>query len=267
MIIDSHVHISYTDNPKTFPEIKEELFLNMKENKISHSVVIPDNVPNPQCADMDNVMAIVKGEPGLFMIGTLNISNIDGQSLAMIGELFKEKTIRGFKIFPGHDPVYPTDKRWYPVYELCIKYDFPLIIHTGINSGDRECAKYNDPKYIVEIAKLFPKLKIVIAHYFWPKLDHCYSMTGGFDNIYFDTSALADKEVLDESGGIEKMREILERTVARNPKSVLFGTDWPMCNVSDHIRLINSLAISQNEKEMIFSKNVIGLFQLKGARR
>jgi predicted TIM-barrel fold metal-dependent hydrolase len=44
-----------------------------------------------------------------------------------------------------------------------------VIIHTGINSGDFNCAKYNDPKYVVEVARKYPKLKIIIAHYFWPK--------------------------------------------------------------------------------------------------
>lgn len=262
MIIDSHIHMSYMDKPKTFPEIKKELFLNMKKNKITYSVVIPDNVPNPQCADMDNVIELVKDESGLFIIGTLKISNINERSLTKIANLFNEEIIRGFKIFPGHDPVYPTDARWYPVYGLCVKYDLPLIIHTGINTGDKECAKYNDPKYIIEIAKIFPKLKIIIAHYFWPKLDYCYSMTEGYNNIYFDTSAMADKEVLDESGGIEKMREILTKTIKRKSDNVLFGTDWPMCDVKLHIDLINSLNITKEEKNKVFYKNTVRIFKL-----
>ncbi len=262
MIIDSHIHISYLNKPKSFLEIKKDLFLNMKKNKISHSVVIPDNVPNPQCADLDNVMELVKGELRLFMIGTLKISKINRQSLAKIDKLFKEKVIRGFKIFPGHDPIYPTDKRWHPVYKLCIKYDFPLIIHTGINTGNRDCAKYNDPKYIIKIVKDYPNLKIIIAHYFWPKLDYCYSMTEGFNNIYFDTSAMADKEVLEESGGIKKMREILIKTIKRNLDNVLFGTDWPMCDVKKHIDLINSLNLTKEEKNKVFYRNAMKVFKL-----
>ncbi len=262
MIIDSHIHISTWISQKSFPGIKKDLFLNMKKNKISYSIVIPDNVPNPQCADMDNVMDLVRGESKLFMVGTLKISKINKQSLARIDNLFKEKIIRGFKIFPGHDPIYPTDKRWYPVYKLCVKYDLPLLIHTGINTGDKECAKYNDPKYIIKIAKAYPKLKIIIAHYFWPKLDYCYSMTEGFNNIYFDTSAMADKEVLEESGGIKKMREILAKTIKRNPDNVLFGTDWPMCDVKKHIDLINSLNITKEEKNKVFYQNAIRVFKL-----
>jgi len=138
----------------------------------------------------------------------------------------------------------------------------PLIIHTGINSGNKKIAKYNDPKHIIKIAKSFPKLNIIIAHYFWPRLDYCLKITEGFDNIFFDTSAMADPEVVKESGGIKKVRQILTKTINRRSNSVLFGTDWPICKIKKHIDLINSLPISDKDKKNIFYKNSINLFNL-----
>jgi hypothetical protein len=38
--------------------------------------------------------------------------------------------------------------------------DVPVLFHTGENSGDSECVKWNDPEYIVEIAKKFPSSKL-----------------------------------------------------------------------------------------------------------
>lgn len=248
---------------KSFVEIKKDLLLNMKKNKTDYSIVIPDNIPNPQCAGLDEVIKLTKNEKNLYAIGTLKITDINKKTLLKINNLFKKKLIKGFKIFPGHDPVYPTDKRWIPIYNLCMKYDLPLIIHTGINTGDKECAKYNSPKYIIKVAKRYPKLKIVIAHYFWPKLDYCFKTTNGLDNIYFDTSALADPEVIEASGGINKIKNVLVKTIERNPKSVIFGTDWPMCDLKKHLNLINHLNIPKKEKDKIFYKNSIELFKLK----
>lgn len=263
MIIDSHLHISYLSKKKSFQEIKKDLLLNMRKNKIDYSIVIPDNVPNPQCAGLDEVISLIKNEKKLYAIGTLKINNTNKESLSKINNLFKKKLIKGFKIFPGHDPIYPTDKRWTSVYRLCIKYNLPLIIHTGINADNEKCSKYNDPKHIVKIAKQYPKLKIIIAHYFWPKLDYCFDITNGFNNIYFDTSALADPEVIKKSGGIKKIKEILLKTIKRNPNGVLFGTDWPICDLKKHIELINSLEITKKEKDNIFYKNAKNLFNLK----
>lgn len=234
----------------------------MKINKVAQVIIIPDNTPNPQCANLDAVIELIKNEPKLAMIATLKAEQINSNNLKKIEKLFLKKQALGFKIFPGHDPVYPIDKRWLPIFKLCQKYNLPLIIHTGINSGNWSVAKYNDPKHIIKIAKKFKNLKIIIAHYFWPKLDYCFKITAGFDNIYFDTSALADPEIVKESGGIKKIREILTKTVRRRSNSVLFGTDWPIGNLKKHIDLINSLPITSWEKQNIFFRNAKFLFRL-----
>jgi predicted TIM-barrel fold metal-dependent hydrolase len=263
MIIDSHVHISYLKDKKEFFDIKKDLFLNMKKNGIECSIVIPDNVHGTSCADLENVLRLVKNEKKLYAIGTLKIEEINAGNITKIEKLFQQKLIKGFKIFPGHDPIYPTDKRLYPIYDLCVKYNYPLIIHTGINSSnDISCAKYNDPKYIVQIAKKYRELKIIIAHYFWPEFDYCFNLTNGFKNIYFDTSALADPEVTEMSGGIEKIKQVLYKTIKRSTDSVIFGTDWPMCDPKRHIDLINSLKINREEKEKIFCGNSLRVFKL-----
>ncbi|KKL27285.1 hypothetical protein LCGC14_2386670, partial [marine sediment metagenome] len=213
--------------------------------------------------DLETVMSVIKNEKRLYMIGTLKISDINRSSLSKISNLLRKKSIKGFKIFPGHDPIYPTDRRWIPILKLCLRYNLPLIIHTGMNVNNKESTKYNDPKHIIKVAKNYPKLKIIIAHYFWPKQNYCFSITNGFDNIYFDISGLADPEVIKFSDGIKKIRKILVKTVKRRSDSVIFGTDWPMCNIGKHINLVNSLNITKNEKDKIFYKNALKLFGLK----
>lgn len=263
MIIDSHVHISIiAKGDNSFELVKQNLLREMKINKVARAIVIPDNVPNPKCANLEAVIKLTKNEPKLAMVATLKAGQTNDGNLKKLEKLFLKKLALGFKIFPGHDPVYPTDKRWRPIFKLCQNYNLPLIIHTGINSGNRSVAKYNDPKHIVKVAKDFKNLKIIIAHYFWPELDYCFKTTTGFDNIYFDTSALADPEIIKESGGIKKIRQILVKTVERRPNSVLFGTDWPIGNIKKHINLINSLAISDKDKKNIFYQNSTLLFHL-----
>ena len=263
MIIDSHLHISYLKKQKDFTTIKLDLLNLMAKNKIDYAIVIPDNVPNPQCADLDELSELVKNEKKLSMIATLAITKINKTNLIRIDTMFKKKEAIGFKIFPGHDPIYPTDKRLLPIILVCQKYKLPFMIHTGINSGHPEVAKYNDPKYIRNLALKFPKLKIIIAHYFWPKLDYCFEMTEGLTNVYFDTSALADPEVIKASGGIKKIREILVKTIKRKSDSVIYGTDWPICSFEKHINLIQSLPISNELKKDIFFRNSLKLFPIK----
>jgi hypothetical protein len=172
--------------------------------------------------------------------------------------LFRTQRIVAIKIFPGHEPIYPTDKRLTPVYELCVKHDLPIVIHTG----GRKQGKYNDPKFIVKIADRYPELKIVIAHYFFPKVEYCHEITRPYENIYFDTSGLADDEVIAVTG-LQKIRDTLALTARERPSGVVFGTDYAGCSIKKHMTLIESLELSRELKEMIFSKNSIRLFKLR----
>jgi len=261
MIIDSHLHLPPREKGRTFEDSKRLLLRDLERNGVDCAILIPDNVHGSGIGDLDVALGLAKDSEHLFVMGTINILKKEETVLQKLDSLFDAGKIVAIKIFPGHDPIYPTDTRLGPVYTLCIKYDLPIVIHTGWNSNNPEVAKYNDPKHIVKIAVKFPQLKIVISHYFWPKVEYCHTVTKPFENIYFDTSALADEEVTRETG-LEKIKEVLTLTADERPNNVLFGTDYAMCSIAKHIDLINSLGISRSHKERIFCRNAIELFKL-----
>lgn len=264
MIIDSHLHISYlTEEKKNLFDVKKELLELMKKFGIEYSIVIPDNVLNSKCADIETIFKIIKNEKQFFSMGTINIFQDIKEQILNLELLIAAKRICAIKLFPGHDPFYPTDEKCQPVYELCIKYDIPVVFHTGANINDSNCAKYNDPKYIVDIAEKYKHLKIVISHFFWPKMEYCYKTTKDFNNIYYDTSAMADLEVVEATGGWDKVVQILKKIILLKPNNVLFGTDWPMCPIDRHIQLIEALELDYKTKEKIFFLNAINLYKLK----
>ena len=264
MTIDSHVHISlYNDNAKNLQEAFDLFLAEMQKNGISSAIIVPDNIEgSDSIADLDKAIELIGERKNLFLLGSPQIIQRGSSELEKYQKLLEEGRIKGLKFFPGHDPYYPTDERCLPYYELCQKLDVPVLFHTGENSGDSECAKWNDPIYIVEIAKKYPKLKVIITHYYWPKLDYCYDITKDIPNIYFETAAMADEEVIEKSGGIEKVREILRKTIADRPDKVIFGTDWPMCKIEEHINLLKSLELDSKIEEKVFSGNSVKAYKL-----
>jgi len=264
MIIDSHVHISiYEDNAKSLEE-SFSLFLNqMESNGIHSAIIIPDNIEgSSNIADLNKAIELIGDSKNLFLLGSPQIIERGSSELEKYNQLLKSGKIKGLKLFPGHDPYFPNDPRCLPYYELCEKLGVPVLIHTGQNSTDETCANWNDPKYIVEIAQKYPNLKLIITHYFWPKLDYCYEITKNIPNIYFELAALADPEVIEKSGGIEKIREILIKTIKDRPNQVLFGSDWPMTKIEDHIELVKSLNLDKETEEMVFYKNAEFVYRL-----
>jgi uncharacterized protein len=262
MKLDAHRHLTKEANESNFDGTRERLLKDLVDNIISAAFVIADDLLGGDCADTSTLLKTFENDKNIFVIGSPNIMDPREDEINIFDKLLNNKAIIGLKLFPGHEPFYPTDPRCDEVYQLCIKHGVPIILHTGINTGDTDCAKYNDPKYIVEIAKKFPSLKIVIAHYFWPKLEYCYQTTKECNNIYFDSSALADQEVIDECGGIEKIIDVLTKTIKDKPDNVLFGTDYAMCDTSEHIKLIENLEISESLKEKVFYSNALKLFKI-----
>lgn len=262
MIIDSHLHLCKKKN-ESFEAAAQRLLLDLRNNQIDRAFIIPDNVEDSECASIKILLKVFNEKPNIYFLGSPNPFADIKKECQNLESLINEQKIIGIKLFPGHDKIYITNKNIRPIIELCIKHNLPLMVHSGAHSKtNTEVMKYNDPKYIVELASNNPLLNIVISHYFWPKLDYCFEITQGFKNIYFDTSALADEEVIKESGGIDKIRSVLEKTILRNPKSVIFGTDYPIGKFNEHIKLINSLNISKELKVKIFSENAMKLFRI-----
>ncbi|MDO8444392.1 MAG: amidohydrolase family protein [bacterium] len=262
MIIDCHTHLSILDKGQTFESVARKMRADMVTNNIDGAIVIADNVQNDQCANTDIIMREFKGAENIWFVGSTSPFEPTDR-IKPFRKLVQDKKIVAMKLFPGHDKIFLNDDRFLPDIELCDEMIIPLIIHTGVNSGDPEAAQYNDPKYIVEIARKYPNLSIVISHYFWPKMEYCFEMTDGLDNIYFDTSAMADPEVVEMSGGWDKVKSILEKTLKRRSGSVIFGTDYPMCDLPKHLQLIRELDIDEQTRQDILGLTSIKLFGLK----
>ena len=247
---------------RTYEQAKELCLDDLKKDQVKYAILIADNISDSVIGDVPTCLRLVEDTPELFLIGTIDIENQGKEWVKKLENLIEQKQIVGMKIFPGHDPIYPNDPRLNSVYDLCQAKDIPMVIHTGINPGQPEVAKYNDPKYIVEVIERYPELKIVIAHLFWPEVEYCYEITHQYPNIYYDTSGLADEELI-EATGFDKIQDVILKILKSDPKRVVFGTDYAMCNRQDHINMINKLPISEEVKEDIFWRNAVELFKLQ----
>ena len=261
MKIDSHLHLPVADNLQNLQSQKERLLRELQTCGIDAGIVIPDNIQGSEIGDLDQCIELFKDQADIYLLFPVNILKKEPEDFNVISALLQEKQVVGMKIFPGHDEHFPNDERLDEYVKLCIRFDVPLVIHTGWNIGDPDAAKWNDPRYIVDTAKKYSSLKIVICHYFWPEMEYCYEITRGFNNVFFDTSGLADNEVRKITGEMV-IKDILQRTIDDNPRSVLFGTDYGMCDIGDHIRLIDSLNLIDDVRDMVFFRNAVTLYGL-----
>ncbi|MCL2639563.1 MAG: amidohydrolase [Phycisphaerales bacterium] len=252
-IFDTHVHLPCYDGLLSLEDKKRRLVNDLDEAGVCGAIVIADSLDNSAIGSTDECVALLADTTeNIFVIGGISPLIDFEKRLARTEGYLQKKQIVAVKIFPGHEPYDLSDKRLEAVFGLCQKYGVPLAIHTGW-----ENSHLTHPKYIATIASERPNLKIVICHLYWPQIDLCYLTTKEYKNVYYDISSLASDKTM-----FDGVSHSLTRMAVENAERILFGSDYGECSIKDHIKLVESLAIADNKKRMIFSGNAFGLYNL-----
>jgi uncharacterized protein len=268
MIIDVHTHIYSLDHKTTFD--RERMFRNLvneaKENNVSHLLIIAGFRKIDRWDTSTNEsLALARHTPHVLIIASLDIVKYTKQDLSNLERLLKLKRIVGIKIYTGYQHVYPADKRCLPIYRLCIKYDVPVVFHSGDTLagyvGDPKI-KYSHPMHIDEVATDFPDLKIVIAHMGNPWLIDCAEILYKNPNVYADISGLVVGDDLKTPYGDLMKQRTNELLTYVNSNKLLYGTDWPLCTMKAYLKFVNMLDISKEDKEKILYKNAQKVFNI-----
>ncbi len=262
MIIDSHTHLStFTNEGLSFAQVRDRLLADMAREGIESSCVLPDSESGSAVADIDTTLELTASSPKLLALGTALVESIDAAVVAKIEKLAEEHRIVGVKLYPGFEEFYPDEESCHPIYEICRRYGLPVLFHSGETMQERWREEFNHPWEVARLAELFPDLNIIIAHFSQPHLEACQEILFKVPNVHADISGLAHPTTARVCGK-DFIRQVLEETVAEAPEKVLFGTDWPICDVKDHIKLVESLAVNDEAKELVFSGNAQRLFSL-----
>jgi predicted TIM-barrel fold metal-dependent hydrolase len=132
----------------------------------------------------DEVYQIVRQYPKRF----IGVGCIDGsdrrKALADVDRCIQEYGFKAIVIEPGthKEPMYPDDRRLYPIYSKCADMGIPLFLMAGGNAGPD--MSYSDPVHVEHVAVDFPELNIVVIHGGWPWVTHVLHLAYRRSNIY-----------------------------------------------------------------------------------
>lgn len=149
--------------------------------------------------------------------------------------------IKGVKLHPDFQKFYIDGENAEKIYRA-VGDKLPILFHTG---DDRY--EYSRPERLMNIAKKFPKMRFIGAHFGgyrrWNETDGYKNL----DNVFFDTSSSLPFI------GAETAKKLIEKFGAER---FFFGTDFPMWNATEEISRFNEIALTDDEKDKIFYKNV-----------
>ena len=185
---------------------------------------------------------------------------------------------------------YLDDKKFWPIFEALQAMDVPIYIHPrdpspqmfepfnvmGFKVGWSWAAEVGT--HVIRLIGAgvfdqFPRLKIVIGHmgeglpFHLDRIDNRYywehEMAGAAPMLKRKPSDYVRDNIIVTTSGMNFSPPLLMTIQMVGIDNVLFAADYPFENVQDSVAAIDNLALSDRDKEKIYSKNAKRVFKLK----
>ncbi len=264
MIIDVHTHVNnyHEDRVTSLNDSLNLLTDTMAKNKVDYSLVLSSYKVNEHRPSTREVVEAIAGRPNLGVVAGISYLHYNYKDVREISEFLDAGLIKGLKFYPGYEPFYPSNERLKVWYEMAIEYNVPCMFHSGDTYAPTGKVKYSHPIHHDDLAVDYPEMKIVICHVGNPWIKDCMEVVYKNNNVYADISGLVLGDFSDKFERFMK-KEIDEMiTYAGDPNYLLYGTDWPICNMHSYLKFMDQLELADDKKELIFWKNAAELFNI-----
>ena len=158
-----------------------------------------------------------------------------------------ENGMRGIKLHPDFQKFNIDDEIAEKFYRAA-SGKLPILFHVGDDRYD-----YSKPYRLVNMAKKYPDLNFIAAHFGGYRCWSDAHMYVGLNNVYFDTCSslpfISAKEA----------RAIIDMLGANK---FFFATDFPMWDAEAELARFDAIPLTDREREMILSENIKRLLKL-----
>ena len=261
-IIDAHAHIypekiaaKATDTIGVFYDIKmqmpagtaERLIEDGKKAGVSGYVVHSVATTAKQVRSInDFIKREVDAHPEFIGFITLH-QDLSEEEIAAEIDFALANNLKGIKLHPDFQKFNiddPIAERFYSAAEGKL----PILFHVG---DDRY--EYSKPHRLAKMAKKYPNVNFIAAHFGGYRCWDEISVYQGLDNVYFDTcSSLPFISA-------EKARELIDMFGAER---FFFATDFPMWDAVGELERFNQIPMTDTERELILAGNIKRLLKL-----
>ncbi len=164
---------------------------------------------------------------------------------------------KGIKLHPDYQSTFINDEKYIKIIRRALEHEMYVTIHAGIDIGlpnPIHCPPELSAKMLEAVDDLNQDSpRIILAHMggaYMPE-DVLKYLCG--KNVFFDTGYTIDKE----------NPSIIQKIIkAHGADKILFATDAPWNNPISCVNAINSLDLTDNERELIFYKNAAKMLNI-----
>jgi predicted TIM-barrel fold metal-dependent hydrolase len=174
---------------------------------------------------------------------------------------------RGVKLLPVNRCYHLSDPACRPFFEKANELGANIIVHYGVTVDPNGDLRYADPIDLSPVARDFPDLQFVIAHFGAGWLDSVLRLGYQCKNVSVDTSGT--NNWLDYYVPATTLPEVFERCLtALGPERILFGTDSgttaPYRQWIRYMqqRVLEEIGLSEADRDLVLRGNAVRIFRL-----
>ena len=175
---------------------------------------------------------------------------------------------KGVKLLPVNRCYNISDPACRPFFEKANELKAPICIHYGVTVDPGGDLRFADPIDLSPVARDFPEIPFVIAHFGAGWLDSVLRLAYQCKNVCVDTSGT--NNWMDYHVPKMTLAEVFERTLtAIGPERVLFGTDsgttapYRKWIKFQQTRVLEEMGLSDHDRDLILRANAVRVFRLE----
>ncbi len=265
MIIDCHTHVNQYEVLERTTSLEERIEILEKEmisNNVDYTLILSSYKVNSERPSTGDLIKATEKRENLGVVAGFTISNHTDDDLKQYREWIRDGQIKGLKLYCGYEHYYPYDERYQKVYDICVEFDIPLMVHTGDTYSENGKLRYARPINLDDVAVDNPDLKIVMCHLGNPWLQDAQEVIYKNKNVYADISGfvIGDFDHYFEKMMRDKVAELIN--YAGEPRYLLYGTDWPICSMDSYLNFVAKLKMKKEFRDMLMYKNAQKLFKI-----
>lgn len=171
----------------------------------------------------------------------------------------------GVKLYPVSAGYHINDRRCYPLYEAAARTGMFVLIHLGVTVGYNADLAYANPLDLHPVARDFPEVNFVVAHFGAGFMREALMLAYQQDNVYFDTSG--SNNWLRTQVDKITLRHVFERFIeGAGAERILYGSDstnfprgYRLNVLEEQLQVLEELEITDAQRALILGGNLTRL--------
>lgn len=276
MVIDMHTFPGFFEeicqDPKKIEFRREQYFLykqhvwplslfitQLDAAGIDKAVISAEDVTTRAGAEIvsnEEVRSLVDRYPDR-LIGFAGVDPKRPDAAEVLEKAFTELRLSGLKLSPAMQYFMPNDPVMKPVYELCLKYNKPILFEAGMTWVKNSPSKYSNPLNFEETAIEYPDLRMCLGHFGWPWTRETAMLILKYPNLYADTALLyfdSPKQFFETTFNDQLGEYWIDRMLF---DKVMFGSTYPRIEQKRMVKAVDALTLRPEQRAMVMGENAL----------